>query len=99
MSKRTRFDECRDEMFADKLAGRSAKREHLKRWGANKVAAQRDRLAERATYCAKHFALGGLRSVCWAAGKENDWIDPRIYGLCDRRPELTLYPRSVRVCA
>jgi len=97
MSKGSRFDECRDEMFADKLAGRAAQREHLKRCGANNVAAQRDRLEERATYCAKHFALGGLRSVCWAAGKVNGWIDQHIYGLCDNRPELTLYPRSVRV--
>ena len=45
----------------------------------------------------KHFALGGLRSVCWAAGKANDWIDPHIFGLCDKRPELTLYPRNLRV--
>lgn len=58
-----------------------------------------DRLAERAAYCAKHFALGGLRSVCWMAGKTNDWIDPHIYGLCDKRLELTLYPYSVRVGA
>lgn len=94
-----RFDECREQMFADKLAGRPAQREHLKRWGANKIAGQRDRLAERAAYCAKHFALGGLRSVCWMAGKTNDWIDPHIYGLCDKRPELTLYPYSVRVGA
>lgn len=99
MSKKSRFDECRESMFSGKPTTADERRESLKRWGANKVAAQRDRLAERATYCAKHFALGGLRSVCWSAGKSNDWIDPRIFGLCDKLPELTLYPYSVRVGA
>lgn len=97
MSNQSRFSECRDKMFADRLAGKPAQREHLKRWGANKTATQRDVLMERETYCAKHYALGGLRSVCWVAGKKNDWIDPHIYGLCDKRPELTTYPRSIRV--
>lgn len=97
MSKKSRFNEYRDAMFSEKPATATERREYLKRWGANKIAAQRDRLTERATYCAKHFALGGLRSVCWAAGKANDWIDPHIFGLCDKRPELTLYPRNLRV--
>ena len=99
MSKRSRWEECRGEFFASIEDGTAPSRETLKRWGANKVAGQRDRLAERATYCAKNFALGGLQSVCWLAGKNSEWIGPRIYALCDKRPELTLYPYSVRVCA
>ena len=83
MSKKSRFNEYREAMFSEKPATATERREYLKRWGANKIAAQRDRLTERATYCAKHFALGGLRSVCWAAGKANDWIDPHIFGLCE----------------
>lgn len=99
MSKKSRFDECREVMFSGQQTTAAVRRENLKRWGANKIAAQRDNLAERATYCAKHFALGGLRSVCWVAGKTNEWITPRIFALCDKRPELTTYPRSVRVGA
>ena len=97
MSGGGRFGGCREAMFSGGPATATERREYLKRWGANRVAAQRDRLTERATYCAKHFALGGLRSVCWAAGKANDWTDPHILGLCDKRPELTLYPRNLRV--
>lgn len=91
MSKTYRWDEVR--YNKEKVTAR----ERMKRRGAAKICTQRDRLAEREKYSAKHFALGGLRSVCWAAGKTNDWIDQHIYGLCNKRPELTLYPRSVRV--
>lgn len=56
MSKKSRFNEYREAMFSEKPATATERREYLKRWGANKIAAQRDRLTERATYCAKHFA-------------------------------------------
>lgn len=69
-----------------------SRREELKRFGASKVAAQCDRLAER-PHCAQIWALGGLVSVAFAAGKSNDWISNMVVTLCDARPELALHGR------
>ena len=99
MSKRTRWEECSNKFFAATNAGTLPSREHLKRWGANKVAVQTDLLKVRAEYAAKHYALGGLLSVAVRAGKGANWASSRIMALCDKRPELTLYPYNIRVGA
>lgn len=78
-------------MIDGRFAG-VTRREELKRFGANKVSAQRDRLSERPR-CAMIWALGGLVSVAFAAGKSDDWISDKIVALCDARPELALYGR------
>jgi len=58
-------------------------RERMKRRAAAKICTQRDTLAERASFCAKNFAFGGLLSVAWAAGKSSDWFSPRVAKLYD----------------
>lgn len=88
-----RFKLCVDQYLAARRAGQTPKREHLKRWGAMKIAAQRDRLSER-PYFAKKFALGGLMCLAWQAGKDNDWIDQHRFALLDKRPELMRYGRA-----
>jgi len=97
MGKYSRFTECKDALFSDWAAGWPAQREHLKRWGASKIVGQRDVLAERATCYAKQYALGGLRSVCWKAGKSNAWIDQHLFTMLDRNAALHDYDLSRRI--
>lgn len=97
MSKRSRWEECKNKFFSAINSGNTPSREHLKRWGANKIAAKTDVLEVRASYAAKHYALGGLLSVAVCAGKNANWASGRIWALCEKRPGLSLYPYNIRV--
>lgn len=100
MSKRARFDECRAKMLTDMREGRPLQREHMKRFGASKIAMQtEDVLERRQKYDSKHFALGALRSICYKAGKKNDWIEMRLFGLLDRNNDLHAYDVLRRIGA
>lgn len=99
MSKATRWHECRDKFLAAAGAGRTPSREHLKRWGSNKIAAQTDMLKVRAEHAAQNYALGGLLSVAVTAGKPANWAAGRIAVMLDRNDDLRLFDVYRRIGA
>jgi hypothetical protein len=80
----------RTEFLAALRAG-TLTRKHWKAWGARKIAGRVDHLAVRKAI-APLYALGGLQSVCWLAGRKD--LANRVYALCDKRPELARYGRE-----
>jgi hypothetical protein len=79
----------RTEFLAALRAG-TLTRKHWKAWGRQRLAAVSDHLAARERL-APMWALGGLKQVCWRAGRRD--LADRIYSLCDARPELARYGR------
>lgn len=78
MSKTYRWDEVR--YNKEKVTAR----ERMKRRGAAKICTQRDRLAEREKYSAKHFAFGALWALAVSKGKTTDWWAAKVETLYNR---------------
>lgn len=69
-----------------------ARRKQLKKQCKHRLKFARDRLAERQDMQGM-LLLGSLQCVCWAAGKETEWIYEHLYAMADRIPGLSTYNR------